>query len=164
MFNLLGLLSPKSFVFPIAAIILAVAGLYAWTSQRIITDLRNEVVQLEVSKAQLQSAITEQQNTIDFLEKQAKLIQKEFEETERAFAQTRRDAENLKEQLQAVEVDKLSIESPSAAELSINDTTAKFDRCFELLSGAPLNDTEKAATNGQELNSMCPWIFDDLKR
>lgn len=164
MFNLLGLLSPKSFVFPIAAIILAVAGLYTWTSQRIITDLRNEVVQLEVSKAQLQSAITEQQNTIDFLEKQAKLIQKEFEETERAFAQTRRDAENLKEQLQAVEVDKLSIESPSAAELSINDTTAKFDRCFELLSGAPLNDTEKAATNGQELNSMCPWIFDDLKR
>ena len=164
MLGLFSLLTPKNIMFPIAAIAIAAGSLYVWNLQQTVKDLRQDVVQLEVSKAQLETAIVQQKNTIDFLQNQAKLIQQEFEETEQAFAKTRRDAENLKEQLRAVEVDKLSIESPSAAEISINDTTAKFDRCFELLSGAPLNDTEKAAANGQELNIMCPWIFDDLRR
>ena len=164
MLGLFSLLTPKNIMLPIAAIAIAAGSLYVWNSQRTIKNLRADVVQLEVSKAQLESAIAQQANTIDFLQNQSRLIEQEFRETERAFAETRRDAENLKEQLQAVEVDKLSIESPSAAEISINDTTAKFDRCFELLSGAPLNETEKAAKTGQELNSMCPWIFDDLNR
>lgn len=163
MLGLLSVLTPKNIILPIAAIAIAAGSLYVWNSQRTIKNLREDIVQLEVSKAQLETAIVQQKNTIDFLQNQAKLIQQEFKETERAFAETRRDAENLKEQLQAVEVDKLSIESPSAAEISINDTTAKFDRCFELLSGAPLNETEKAATTGQELNAMCPWVFDELK-
>lgn len=164
MLGLFSLLTPKNIMLPIAAIAIAAGSLYVWNSQRIIKNLRDSVIQLEVTKSQLETSIKQQANTIDFLQNQSRLIEQEFRETERAFAETRRDAENLKEQLQAVEVDKLSIESPSAAEISINDTTAKFDRCFELLSGAPLNEIEKAATNGQELNSMCPWLFDDLNR
>jgi len=164
MLAFLSLLTPKNIALPVAVIAIAAGSLYVWNSQRTIRALRADVVQLEVSKAQLQSALVEQKNTIDFLQNQARLIEREFRETENAFAQIRRDAEALKEELQASEVDKLSIESPSAAEISINTTNTNFDRCFELLSGAPLTEVEKEAKNGQELNPMCPWIFDDLNR
>lgn len=163
MLGFLSLLTPRSIMLPAVAIAIAAGSLYVWNSQRTIKNLRADIVTLEVTKSQLESAIATQKNTIDFLQNQAKLIEREFRETQEAFAQTRRDADNLKEQLQAEQVDKLSIESPSAAEISINDTTAAFDRCFELLSGAPLNEAEKAAKNGAELNVMCPWIFDELK-
>lgn len=164
MFGFLSLLTPRNIMLPVAVVIAATASLYVWNSQRTIKNLRADIVTLEVTKSQLESAIVTQKNTIDFLQNQSKLIQQEFEETERAFAQTRRDAENLKEQLKTSELDKLSIASPSAAEISVNDTTVLFDRCFELLSGAPLNEQEKAAKTGAELNSMCPWIFDELNR
>ena len=164
MLGFLSLLTPRNVMLPVAAIAIAAGSLYVWNSQRTIKNLRADIVTLEVDKSQLESAIATQKNTIDFLQNQAKLIEREFRETEEAFARTRRDADALKEQLQAEQVDKLSIESPSVAEVSINTTTTLFDRCFELLSGAELTDVEKAAKNGQELNSMCPWIFDELQR
>lgn len=164
MLGFLSLLTPRNIMLPVALVAATAASLYVWSSQRTIKSLRADVVTLEVTKSQLESAIATQKNTIDFLQNQSKLIQQEFEETERAFAQIRRDAENLKEQLKTTELDKLSIDSPSAAEISVNSTTVLFDRCFELLSGAPLNEQEKAAKTGAELNSMCPWIFDDIIR
>lgn len=159
MLGLLSFLRPQNILIPIILVAAAAASLYVWSMHRTIKSLKDEVVQLETNNAQLTSAVETQQATISFLKNQARLIEQEYRDTEQAFIEARRDAENLKKQLQAVDVDKLSTESPLASEAIINDTAANLYRCFELLSGAPLNEKEIAATNGQEFNYMCTWLY-----
>ena len=159
MLSFFSILAPRK-VFLIAAIALAaMLALYIWTSHRTIENLRSELVLLEIDKAQLTTAVNTQNNTITFLRNQARLVEQEYRDTEQAFADARRDAENLKKQLDAHELDILSVQSYNASEVSINNTTAKISRCYELLSGAPLNETETTATTSQEFNYMCPWLF-----
>jgi predicted nucleic acid-binding Zn-ribbon protein len=158
MLGLFSFLRPQNTLIPILLVAAAAASLYVWSMNRTINSLQEELVQLETNNAQLTSAVENQQATISFLRNQARLIAQEYRDTEQAFVDARRDAENLKKQLQAVDVDKLSIESPIASESAINDTTIKLYRCFELLSGAPLNEKEIAAKDRQEFNYMCSWL------
>lgn len=159
MLRLFSFLRPQNILIPIVLIAAAAASLYVWSMNRTIKSLQNEVVLLETNNAQLKSAVETQQATISFLKNQSKLIEQEYRDTEQAFIQARRDTDNLKKQLQAVDVDKLSTESPLASAAAINNTTATLYRCFELLSGAPLNEKEVAATNSQEFNYMCTWLY-----
>jgi chromosome segregation ATPase len=159
MLGLFSFLRPQNIVMPVILVAAAAASLYVWSMHRTIESLQNDVVILETNNAQLKSAVETQQNTISFLRNQARLIEQEYRDTEQAFADARRDAENLKKQIQAVAVDKLSVESPTASEATINDTTDTLYRCFELLSGAPLNEKEIAAKDRQEFNYMCSWLY-----
>jgi hypothetical protein len=45
----------------------------------------------------------------------------------------------------------------------INLATAKTFRCFEIATGAPLTEREKAATTAVEFNSECPELFGKTK-
>lgn len=159
MLGFLNLLTPRNIWIPAALILAATVSLYIWNANKTIKNLRSDIVSLELDKAQLKQAVDAQSATITYLKNQTRLIEQEYRDTERAFIEARRDAENLKKQLQASEVDDLSKQSSGASELAINDTTNKLYRCFELLSGAPLNDSEKAAKNSQEFNYMCTWLF-----
>lgn len=159
MLGLFSLLTPRNVMIPVALVVAATISLYIWNSHKTIQNLRQDIIALEVDKAQLTDAVNTQKATISFLKNQARLIEQEYRDTEQAFAEARRYAEDLKEQLQASEVDKLSKQSSGASEVTINGTTSKLYRCFELLSGAPLNDSEKTAKNSQEFNYMCTWLF-----
>jgi predicted nucleic acid-binding Zn-ribbon protein len=159
MLGLFSLLTPKNIIIPVALIAAASVSLYIWNSAKTIKDLREDIIALEVDKSRLTDAVKNQSATITYLRNQARLIEQEYRDTERAFADARRDADNLKKQLQASEVDDLSKQSSGASEIAINDTSTRLYRCFELLSGAPLNDSEKTAKNAQEFNYMCTWLF-----
>jgi hypothetical protein len=159
MLGLLSILRPRNIILPVALVFAAAMMLYIVNTQRTINTLRSEVISLEVDKAQLVTAVNTQNNTITFLRTQAQLIEQEYRDTEQAFADARRDAQNLQKQLLAGEIDKLSKQSYATSEISINATTAKIYRCFELLSGAPLNEQETIATTNQQFNDICPWLF-----
>lgn len=157
--GLLSFLIPKNIMLPIALIAAAAASLYIWSLNQNIKSLNTQIVALEADKIVLTSSLEAQQTTISFLKNQTKLLELAYRDTEQAFADARRDAEKLKKQIQAVDVDALSIQSTGASELAINTTTASLYRCFELLSGAPLNEKEMAAKNAQEFNTMCSWLY-----
>jgi septal ring factor EnvC (AmiA/AmiB activator) len=159
MLALFSLLRPKSIVLPLVLVVSAAGTLYVWSMNKTIKNLQNEVTILETNNKQLTTAVATQQNTIDFLRTQAKLIEQEYREIEQAFIDAKRDADNLKKQIKADDVDKQSLADSTKSESAINATTNKLYRCVELLSGAPLNEQEITAKNGQEFNYMCPWAF-----
>ena len=158
---MLSILQPKKILILSTLVFAVIVALciYAWTTTQTVKTLQANVIALEVDKAQLATAINTQNNTISFLRTQARLIELEFNNTEQAFAQATRDAENLKKQLLARELDTLSKQSYNASQDNINATTAMLNRCYELLSGAPINEQEKSATSSQEFNYMCPWLY-----
>ena len=53
--------------------------------------------------------------------------------------------------------------NPQAAEVVINSISGNMNRCFELISGAPLNEAEKKAKNANEFNPECPWLYTELR-
>ena len=57
----------------------------------------------------------------------------------------------------------LAASKPESIERAVNRGSANASRCFELLSGAKLTDSEKEATNGEQFNKECPWLYDNYK-
>jgi septal ring factor EnvC (AmiA/AmiB activator) len=159
MLALFSLLQPKSIILPLVLIASASGTLYLWSLNKTIKSLQSEVVMLEANNAQLATAVETQKNTISFLRTQAKLIEQEYREIEQSFIEAKRDAEALKKQVTADTVDEQSIKDSTESQAAINATTNKLYRCFELLSGAPLNEQEIVSKNSQEFNSICPWAF-----
>lgn len=145
---MLTLLKPKSWVLPIALIAASAVALYIVDKNRMIRNLQESNVSLNVAKAQLETANASQKNTIDFLQKQATMVEQKFKETQQLFIESKREADNIKKQLEVAYMDSLSAD---VAQATINDTSNAINRCYELLSGAP--------TSEKEINSICPWII-----
>ena len=53
----------------------------------------------------------------------------------------------------------LAVEKTEKIENAVNRGTNNAGRCFELLSGAPLNDKEKEAKDATTFNKECPWLW-----
>lgn len=148
MLPFLTLLKPKSWVLPIALIAASAVALYIVDKNRMIRNLQESNVSLNVTKAQLETANAAQKNTIDFLQKQAKMVEQKFKETQQLFIESKREADNIKKQLEVAYIDSLSAD---VAQTTINETSNAINRCYELLSGAPASE--------KEINSICPWII-----
>jgi chromosome segregation ATPase len=164
MLGLLSFLAPRNVMIPVALIGAATLSLYIWNSNRTIQSLRTEIITLEVDKAQLTNAVNMQNATINYLENQARLVRQEFERAEAEVATTRINNEQLKNKLSELELDQQAVSAPIATEALINSTFNQLNRCFELVSGAPLNETEKAAKTAEQFNSECPWLFNNIIR
>lgn len=55
----------------------------------------------------------------------------------------------------------LASQKPVLIENIINNATKNVNRCFEILSGDSLTESERNATDGKSFNSECPWLYDD---
>jgi len=53
----------------------------------------------------------------------------------------------------------LAVEKTEKIKNAVNRGTNNAGRCFELLSGAPLNDKEKEAKDAKTFNKECPWLW-----
>jgi len=67
----------------------------------------------------------------------------------------------LNERLGKHDIGALASAKPGLVERVVNNASKKAFRCMEILSGAPLKDNERNATNGKSFNSECPWLFND---
>ena len=142
----------------IAAVLVgSTSYLYVSYTAKANSALIQENKQLQVNVDTLQQALDLQDKTIVYLQEQEKKVRLTFEQTQTAFEQTRKDNQKLKDKLKAANINKQATESPSIAENYVNQNSNELIRCFELLSGAELNDAEKAATTADEFNSQCPW-------
>jgi len=136
---------------------------YSTTQSRLATLIENNAV-LESNNTQLYIANEENLQTIDQLQQSYEQVQQQFNELQSDFQVTRMQNNELRERLGRHELDALAAAKPQLVERVINNASENASRCFELLSGAPLNERERNATTTMQANSECPWFFDEMKQ
>lgn len=154
--------------FKIAGIVVAialVAGVvfYVKHNESVKEQLLAENAQLQANINTYKDAIATQNETIDYLKAQRKKQAEEFLKIESKFSQMRIQNQELSDRLAEINRSIDAASDPQAAEIVINDISGNMNRCFELLSGAPLNELEKKAKTANEFNPECPWLYSELR-
>lgn len=133
---------------------------YYTTTQNTIISLTENNVQLKSNNDELVNAVGTANNTIDYLQNSYEEIQTNYQNAQNEIMQIRMDNAVLRDKLEKHELDVLAYSKPQLVENIINNATDKANRCFEILSGSALTETERNASNGQQFNSECPFLFD----
>lgn len=140
--------------------ILCGAGYFYYTSTtNTISKLTSENSTLIANNSNLINANEENLNTIDNLQEEFKRVEEDFQRTQSEFQVIREQNNELRERLGEHELDALAAAKPELVERIINNASDNALRCFELLSGAPLNEREKNAETERQFNSECPWLY-----
>ena len=135
---------------------------YFTTTQHKIQKLTSNIATLESNNKQLQTAINKSNETVDYLQNSYKQIQDQYNMAQADLQNIRSQNDELKQKLGKHELGVLAENKPYLVEKIINTASKKANRCFELLSGAPLTEEEKNAKNEKEFNSECPFLFNAL--
>lgn len=152
---------PKETVMKYIALILGIlflasSGLGIWyyrTSQQTIQTLTS-------NNAQLELGISLNEETIEDLETFYSEAQERLEQLNEENILIRRRNNFLVERFADSDISVAAEARPELVERLINRGTANAFRCLELLSGSPLSEQERNATNGQSFNPECHWLFD----
>jgi hypothetical protein len=84
---------------------------------------------------------------------------KNLEVVNTEFAATRAQNTVLADKLAKHDLNSLAAKKPKSITRLINKGSANAGRCFELLSGADLNDREMEAKSAKSFNNECPWLW-----
>tara|TARA_Y100000296_G_scaffold64905_1_gene76298 strand:- start:108 stop:572 length:465 start_codon:yes stop_codon:yes gene_type:complete len=128
-------------------------GAYSW-----ITKLQAENQILQVNQEKLEGAVETQQATIATQQKEAAQIQSINSDLRTAQAVLQKDKKNLTKKLGRHELDILAASKPGLVVKIINRASDNELRCFEIQTGSPLTEDEKAATKRSEINGECPKL------
>lgn len=139
-------------------VLLVIAGGFYWYFDRTQTTIAN----LNQEKAVLELSVDTQIETIESMEDDMKRINEQLVIINTELSRARIQNRELVDRLGRHEIGALARARPGLVENIINNATAQAGRCFELLSGAPLNEREQNAENARAFNSECPWLYDDL--
>ena len=124
-----------------------------------VSNLQKNLMIAQANAAKLETAVELNEQTITSLKADYEKINKELTRINNEFAETRRQNSVLRDKLANVDLGMLAQTKPDSIQRAINRGTANAGRCFELLSGAPLTDQEKEATDGKTFNKECPWLW-----
>lgn len=141
----------------------AVYFYYSSTQSRIAALIENNTA-LEANNLALKNANNENLQTIDDLQASYKKVQEDFSRVQSEFQIVRLQNNELRERLGRHELDALAAAKPGLVERTVNNAAENAMRCFELMSGAPLNEKERSATTDRQFNSECPWMFLELRQ
>lgn len=110
--------------------------------------------------AYLELTISQNENTITTMRDTYTKLQKENNRLNTAFLEIQKQNNILREKLSDNDIGYLASVKPELVENIINSASSKAGRCFELLSGAEITESEKNAKNAKDFNSECPWLWD----
>ena len=127
------------------------------------TRMKQTIVLLETQKAQLKDAVAQQEQAFAAMESSYNSMKTELAGINEAYTAIRRQNNLLADKLQEVDLTAAALMNPEKIEKAVNRGTLNAGRCFELLSGAELNEKERNAENGYAFNKECPWFYDDYK-
>jgi hypothetical protein len=148
----------------LVALMSSAAGAYYYSSQKKIAQLIENNATLEANNLTITNANNQNVQTIDNLQASYQQVQEDFSRVQSEFQIVRLQNNELKERLGRHELDALAAAKPKLVEKTVNNGSANAMRCFELMSGSPLNEKEMAATTERQFNSECPWLFLELKQ
>lgn len=146
----------------IAGLIIALFSIgttYMLLNERIKTQQAAKIATLEANEIIYQTSITELNKTVLWYEDFVIRQRDEFKRTEEEFAIINKENRAFKDRLESLELSKVAAENPSAVENVLNEITRQTERCFELTTGSSLTESERNATNAEEFNPQCIWLF-----
>ena len=122
-------------------------------------DTQARIAILNENNAKLEVAVQTQEEAIESLQRDYARANEELQKVNADFAKTRAQNNVLSNKLAKHDLAVLGNSKPGLVEKVVNRASAKAGRCFELLSGAELTETEKNATSDKAFNSECPWLW-----
>ena len=154
-------------------VILVMGGIGYWyynDTQARIDILNQNNATLTANNANLEQAIVDQKEAHDRVVQQYETniadLQANYErmaETNRKleedYAAIRRQNSILAGKLADMDIGLLASQKPESIERAVNRGTVNAGRCFEILSGSPLTESELNATDGVTFNKECPWLW-----
>ena len=136
-------------------ILIAASGVGYWY----YNDTQQRIAILNANNAKLNVAINLNEETITSLESDYRRVNEELTTINQQFANVRKQNNRLNEKLATIDLGLAAVNNPDGIGRAVNRGTENAGRCFELLSGADLNEKEKGATNGIQFNKECPWLW-----
>jgi TolA-binding protein len=140
----------------IKAIVALIIVLVLATGFWYVTNIKADLVASEADKKKLEEGIDSQKEVIDQMKSDISQIQNVNEELRQQNYKRKQDVDNLKTKFSEKNLGKLASERPEVIERLVNRGTENVARCFELASGAPLNEKELNAKTAMEANRECP--------
>lgn len=126
-------------------------------------DTQARMAILQENNAKLNTAVELNEQTISSLENDYAKASSELASLNEAYTAIRRQNQRLADKLQEIDLTAAAIANAESIEKAVNRGTVNAGRCFELLSGAELNEKERNAKNGIAFNKECPWLYDTYK-
>ena len=126
-------------------------------------DTQARMAILQENNAKLETAVATNEQALASLQADYASAQNEINSLNAAYTAIRRQNQALADKLQQIDLTAAAIANAAGIERAVNRGTENASRCFELLSGAELNEKERTAENGIAFNKECPWLYDDYK-
>jgi septal ring factor EnvC (AmiA/AmiB activator) len=140
-------------------VILVMGGVGYWY----YNDTQARMAILQDNNAKLNIAVQTNEAALESLQADYASAQNEISSLNAAYTAIRRQNQRLADKLEKIDLTAAAIANAEGIERAVNRGTENAGRCFELLSGAELNDKERNAENGIAFNKECPWLYDDYK-
>ena len=126
-------------------------------------DTQARMAILQENNAKLNTAVELNEQTISSLENDYAKASDELASLNEAYTAIRRQNQRLADKLQEIDLTAAAIANAESIERAVNRGTVNAGRCFELMSGAELNEKERTAKNDIAFNKECPWLYDTYK-
>lgn len=123
------------------------------------TETQKTIAILTENNAKLEIAIAQSEEAIESLQNNYAAVVEENNKINQAYADIRRQNNRLSAKIADMDLGILAVEKPDSMQRAVNRGTANAGRCFELLSGALLTEEEKNATDAEDFNKECPWLW-----
>ena len=123
------------------------------------TDTQKRMAILVENNAQLEVAVATNEEAIASLQADYAAAQAETARINAEYTEIRRQNNRLASRLSEIDLGLIAAEKPDSIERAVNRGTVNTGRCFEILSGSPLTETELNATDGETFNKECPWLW-----
>lgn len=136
-------------------IIIVMGGIGYWY----YTDTQKRMTTLIENNAKLEIAVQTNEAAIKQMEADYAAAQQELTKINEAYAEIRRQNNRLSSKLADMDLGLIAAEKPDSIQRAVNRGTVNAGRCFEILSGSPLTETELNATDGESFNKECPWLW-----
>ena len=140
-------------------IMCAMGGIGYWY----YNDTQERMAILQENNAKLEIAVATNEEALESLQADYASAQNEIQSLNDAYTAIRRQNQQLADKLQKIDLTAAAIANAEGIQRAVNRGSENAGRCFELLSGAELNEKERTAKNDIAFNKECPWLYDDYK-
>ena len=137
-------------------VIMVMGGIGYWY----YTDTQARMAILQENNAKLEIAVQTNEAALESLQNDYTAAQTQLTTLNAEYTAIRRQNQQLANKLQEIDMTAAAVSNPDGIERAVNAGTVNAGRCFELLSGAELNEKERNAENGIAFNKECPWLYD----
>lgn len=136
-------------------LMIAMGGIFYWYHN----DSQKRMAILQENNAKLNTAVQISEQAVASLQADYARANEQLRLVNQQFAEIRNQNNVLSEKLARHDLAELGAGRPGLVERLVNRGSRNAGRCFEILSGSPLTEEERNATDGGSFNNECPWLW-----